>query len=88
MDFLAYIFEHAISFGVASIPLVLVFFQMKICKIQHKAIVITLVLSLVISIYFWIRLSNVGVFFEHSIPYATSFIWVWADFTLQKNTQS
>lgn len=79
MDLFLYLFNNAISFAVASVPLMLVFLLIKVFKLPHKIILSCLLSCLVISVFFWTKLSDIGVALYQGVPYLSSFMWVWAD---------
>ena len=80
MDLLLWNLEHVVTFGVASVPLILTFVQLKIFKVSRKSISVTLVLQMFCSIYFWIKLNSLFVAIYQTVPYISSFIWLWADY--------
>ena len=84
MDFFLYIFERAVYFGVASVPLILVFLQLKIFKLPLKFTASYLLLNLLVSIFFWLKLKDIHVSLYQSIPYIFSFVWIWVENVLRK----
>ena len=88
MDFFLYTFERAAYFGVASVPLILVFLQLKIFKLSPKSIAICLLLNLLVSSFFWLKLKDGYVALYQSVPYISSFIWIWADGVLIKRREN
>ena len=88
MDFFLYIIEHAVDWSVASVPLILVFLQLKIFRLPLKSIASCLSLNLLVSVFFWLKLKDVHVALYQSIPYISSFIWIWAENVLRKRHES
>ena len=84
MDFLLYILEHSVEFGIASVPLILVFLMLKIFKLPPKNIAICLLLNMSVSIFFWVKLKDVYIALYQSVPYISAFIWIWAENELRK----
>ena len=87
MDFFFYTFEHAINFGVASVPLILAFLLLKVFNLSPKSIIICILLNLMISVFFWLKLKDVHVALYQSIPYVLSLIWMWAESVLRKREE-
>ena len=83
MDFFLYTFEQAINFGVSSIPLVLVFLQLRLYKLPFKAVIINLLLNLLLNIFFWLKLKDGTIILYQSIPYISSFIWIYCESVLK-----
>lgn len=88
MDFFLYTLEHIVGFGVASVPLILVFLLLKVFKLLPKYTAICLVLNLLVSIFFWLKLKDAYIALYQSIPYVSSFIWIWADDVLRKRREN
>ena len=84
MDILIFYFEHAINFTIASIPIILVYLHIKVFKLESKVTVVSLLLSLILSIFFWIKLQDCFLVMYQGIAYACAFIWVWAEGKLQQ----
>lgn len=74
MELLTFIFDHAVSFCVASVPIVLCFLCVKKHKMNYKSTAIILFLVLIINLYFWIITKDVCMFIYQSIPYVISFL--------------
>ena len=74
MDLLFYLFENAINFFVASIPLIIYFLGSKLFKLTPKVIMIFLIINLIMSIYFWIKLKDIYLAIYQCIPYLLSYI--------------
>lgn len=87
MDFFLHVFEHMIVFAVASVPLILAFFLLKVFNLPHKSITICLLLNLLVSIFFWYKLKDVYIVLYQIIPYISSFVWIWADSVLKKRQE-
>lgn len=88
MDFFLYILEHVIGFGVASVPLILTFLLLKVFKLSPKSITICLLLNLSVSVFFWLKLKDVHIALYQSVPYVSSFIWIWAEGVLRKRREN
>lgn len=84
MDFIVFILEHIINFGVASIPLIIVYLQLKIFKGAPKVATYLLTLNLLLSIFFWLKLKDISLVLYQVIPYVSSFIWVWCESLMKK----
>lgn len=84
MELLLFLLERNSSFFVASIPLILTFLLLKIFKLPSKPIIICILLNLLASIFFWIKLRDISVALYQSVPYVSSFIWLWAENILEK----
>ncbi len=87
MDFFIYMFEHIWSFGVSSVPLILVFLQLKIFKHSLQSVISCLLLNLLLSVFFWIEIQEIGIIIYQGIPYISSFLWIWAEHILQKSRE-
>ncbi len=79
MDLLLWMFERVIGFGVASVPLILVFLMLKVFNLSPKSITICLLLNLLVSGFFWLKLKDVHIALYQGIPYVLSFIWIWVE---------
>lgn len=88
MDFLNFYFEHVINFSIASIPMVLVYLQTKVFKLKSKVTIVTLLLTLLLSIFFWIQLKDWTLVIYQGIAYVCAFIWTWAEGKLQKQKEN
>ena len=88
MDWFLYSFENIANFCVASIPLVLVALLLKFSKLSPKLIGICISLNLLVSVFFWLKLRDFYVALYQSVPYVSSFIWVWANGFLRKRRKS
>lgn len=88
MDFFLYILERVIGFGVASVPLILVFLLLKVFKLSPKSVTICLLLNLLVSVFFWLKLKDIHIFLYQSVPYVSCFIWIWADGVLRKRREN
>ena len=84
MDLLFYLFENAINFFVASIPLIIYFLGSKLFKLTPKVIMIFLIINLIMSIYFWIKLKDIYLAIYQCIPYLLSYICLFAVYILVK----
>lgn len=84
MDFFLYLLERFFSFFVASVPLILTYLLLRIFKLPPKSITICILLNLLASIFFWIKLRDISVALYQSVPYISSFIWLWAENVLEK----
>ena len=87
MDFLIFYFEHAINFTIASIPMILVYLQIKVFKLESKVTIVTLLLILLLSIFFWIQLKDWILVIYQGIAYVCAFVWTWAEGKLQKQKE-
>ena len=88
MDFFLYTFEHVINFGVASVPLILTFLLLKVFNSPPKSITVCLLLNLLVSVFFWLKLKDINIALYQSVPYVSSFIWIWADGVLRKSREN
>lgn len=79
VDFLRYWAVHAIDFTVASIPLIIVYLQLKIFKLGIKKIAVCLSLMLVGSIYLWVNVRNLNLILYQIVPYISCYIWLGAE---------
>ena len=86
MDFFSYVLERAVYFGIASVPLILTFLQLKVFKLSFKSIASCLVLNLLVSGFFWLKLKDIHIVLYQSVPYVVSFLWIWAESVLRKRT--
>ena len=84
MDLLLFISERSINFFISCIPLIIVFLQLKIFKLTPKITLIFLLLNLLLSIFFWIKLQDGIIAIYQSVSYVFSFICVWAENILRK----
>ena len=87
MDLLRYLVEGKIDFIIASIPLVIVFLQLKVFRHSIKETAICLSLNLMVSIYFWIKLKESNIALYQIIAYASGYIWLVSEGIL-KNMES
>ena len=72
MDLFYWWIDRAVSFGIASIPLIVTFFMRKKCK----ACMITLTLMLIISCVVWIIMRDFSLAIYQAVPYISSFLWL------------
>lgn len=84
MDLLEYLVKGSLDFSVASMPLVMVFLQLRIFKHPIKEIVVSLSLFLAVSIYFWVNLKNLSLTLYQIAPYISGYIWLGAEHVLKK----
>lgn len=84
MQLLQVLLENSINFWVASVPQVIAILQIKIFKASIKAVLSCLLLNLMVSIFFWVKLNDINLVIYQSIPYALSFIWLWLESVLRK----
>ncbi|MBO5196740.1 MAG: hypothetical protein J6C03_06570, partial [Clostridia bacterium] len=68
-------------------PLVIVFVQLKILKLTPKMIGICLLLNIIVSVYFWIRIMDVKIALYQAIPYISSFIWLGCERILEEKAK-
>ncbi len=87
MDFFSYMFKHTVEANIASVPLLITFLLLKIFKLPPKPIAICLTLNLFVSIFFWVKLKDVYLALYQSVPYVSSFIWVWGENVLIKRQE-
>ena len=87
MDLIIYIFEHIIEFWIASVPLIFVFLFSKFFKLSYKRILVCLLLNMLVSVFFWIKLRDVQIVLYQGIPYVLSFIIVWAESVFEKRNK-
>lgn len=76
MDLLFFVFNHAISFIISSIPLIIIYIQVYMFKFPPKKVVVCIILNLIISVYFWIRLGDFNLALYQLIPYVSGFIYL------------
>ena len=88
MDFFLYALERVGGFGVASVPLILVFLLLKVFNLSPKSIAICLLLNMLVSVFFWLKLKDVHIALYQSAPYVSGFIWIWADGVLRKRREN
>lgn len=84
MSFLKYIISGMWDFHVGAVPLISVFFLMKICKIEGKKVLPILALQLTVSTYFWIKIKDAAVFWYQICPYIFAFMIVISDLCVRK----
>ena len=87
MELIAFIFNHSISFCVASIPIVLFFLCLKKHKISHKATAIFLLLVLLVSVYSWLLVKDMSIVVYQSIPYIISFAFLYIDYLIIQKSE-
>ena len=88
MDFFLYALERVAGFAVASVPLILVFLLLKIFNLSPKSIMICLLLNLLVSVFFWLKLKDIHTALYQSVPYISSFIWMWANGVSRKRREN
>ena len=76
MDLLFFVLNHAISFIISSIPLIIIYIQVYMFKFPPKKFVVCIILNLIISVYFWIRLGDFNLALYQLIPYVSGFIYL------------
>ena len=69
MVFTFFVLNHAISFIISSIPLIIIYIQVYMFKFPPKKVVVCIILNLIISVYFWIRLGDFNLALYQLIPY-------------------
>lgn len=88
MDLLQFFGAHIVNFWVASVPLLLTFFQLKVFKLPVKPTFTCVALCLIVSCFFWIKLNDFHLFMYQAFPYVASFLWIWAEHKLAKASRS
>ena len=88
MDFFLYTLERVIGFGVASVPLILVFLLLKVFNLSPKSVTICLLLNLLVSVFFWLKLKDIHISLYQSVPYVSCFIWILEDGVLRKRREN
>ena len=88
MDLLFYLFENAINFFVASIPLIIYFLGSKVFKLTPKVIMIFLFINLIMSIFFWVKLKDIYLAIYQGIPYIVGYICLWSEHILIKRRKN
>ena len=81
-------FTHTLEFCVASVPLILVFLLLKVFRVSPQLTAIVVILNLIVSIFFWAKLRDLQVALYQSVPYISSFIWIWAEGVLAKRRRA
>ena len=84
MDLLIYFIERGIHFSVASTPLIITYFSLKVRKLSVKGTVANLLYFLIISIFYWLKLKSFTLALYFCIPFFLSFLWVFAEYVLIK----
>ena len=87
MDFFLYIFEDTVEFMIASVPLFLVFLMLKAFKMPAEYVAVCLMLNLLVSIFFWVKLKDVYIALYQSVPYISGSICIWAENVLRKKRE-
>ena len=87
MDFFLYMFENTVKSFISRVPLLVTFLWLKIFKLPPKPIAICLTLNLLVSIFCWVKLKDVYLALYQSVPYVSSFIWLWAENVLIKRQE-
>ena len=88
MDLLFFVFNHAISFIISSIPLIIIYIQVYMFKFPPKKVVVCIILNLIISVYFWIRLGDFNLALYQLIPYVSGFIYLLYKIKFKNNNVS
>lgn len=86
MELISYFFCNAVDFQVASIPLVTVFVQLKKFKMSPKQVSFSLLLQLIVKIYFWVKMKDVYIVLYQSLPFLFGFICLYAENLLIKRS--
>lgn len=86
MELFLSILEHAVYFGVASVPLLLVFLLLIAFKLPPRSVITCLFLNLLVSIFFWIKLNDAHTALYQGLAYLASFAWVLAEWMLKKRS--
>lgn len=84
MELILVMIEHIFYFGISSIPLITVFFHLKVFKLSPKATSFFVILNLVVSVFFWFKVKDIFLIIYQCVPYISSFIWIWAENVLSK----
>lgn len=88
MNFFIYVISGIWEFAIASIPLIIVFLLMKVCKIKEKKIFAILILQLLLSTYFWIKMKDIHIFLYQIFPYVSAFIWLLCNIYILKTIRA
>ncbi len=88
MNFFFFVFQRSVLFFVAIIPLIMAFLLLKTYKLSPKATAIILFITLLLSVFFWIKLKDISLVVYQGVPYLSSFIVVWAENVLIKKRAS
>jgi hypothetical protein len=84
MELVIFILEHAISFIIASIPFVVAFLLLKKTHVHPRYVFWCIVLILVISLYFWVRICDIKLILYQSISYVTCLLWCALEWILNR----
>lgn len=84
MDLLIYFLKHTWDFGIASIPLINVFFLKKVCKVKDENIIGILILELLSSVYFWTSIKDIHIFLYQLVSYISALVWVLSSLYIKK----
>lgn len=88
MELALYLLEGSINFIIATVPLIILFLQKKVFKLEIKVIGSCLVLNLLVSIFFWVKLKDINLMLYQSVPYILSFTYILAEYLFQKRKES
>lgn len=88
MDFVFYMWDHAVLFAISSIPILTVYFLLKVFKIAPKVGGFVLCLMLLQSVFFWFKLKEVWLIIYQSVSYISAFLLIGAEFALRKKASS
>lgn len=84
MNLPIFLLNSILEFWIATIPLITVFYLKRFCKIGCEKILAVLILQLLLSVYFWIKIGNINIVLYQIFPYLSSFIWVLGDLYIKK----
>jgi len=87
MELLLYLIENSISFLIASIPLILVFFNFIIFKSSLSKTLVDLVLILAISVFFWIKVKDIYLILYQLVPYISALVCICCKYHSIKKTK-
>ena len=74
MDLFLYIWDHGYLFAVSSIPILTVYFLIKVFKLTSKTSVFVLCMMLIQSIFFWLKLKETWLIIYQCCAYISAFI--------------
>lgn len=80
--------EHIVYFGISSIPLIAVYFCLKVFKLSPKVTLFFWITNLLMSVFFWFKVKDIFLTFYQCVPYVSSLIWIWCENVMRKRNEN
>lgn len=87
MELIIYILNHVIETLVAAAPLILIYLEYRLLKLNSNDIGGLLLLNLIVSVFFWIKLRDWRIAIYQGVPYVIGYLCLFVLSLNKKNTK-